>query len=160
MSSPSINLSTPGLALYSLPAAWVVAFYPNYMRAQSMKKLRGYSNVKPRENAELLKDSSETLDETTRNRLARMIGAHQNGMENLPIWFAAVLAGHVAGLPHRTMNMFAGGYLALRLLYNYIYFNQRTEAEARYRTLVYFAGLGFPITLMIKAANKLRAAAF
>lgn len=73
-----------------------------------MKNMRGYSKVQPRENLELLKDPHQ-LDEATRNRLARMAGAHMNGMENLPIWFAAVLAGHIANLPHKTLNMFAGG---------------------------------------------------
>ncbi|GJE85337.1 MAPEG family protein [Phanerochaete sordida] len=155
----NLSLDTPGLALYSIPAVWATAFYPNVARWLVMKNMRGYTNVTPRENMGLLKDSQQ-LDESTRSRLLRMAGAHQNGMENLPIWFAAVLSGYVAGVPHDTMNRLAGGYLALRLVFNYVYFNHTTETQSHLRTFVYFAGLSLPLTLLIKSANKLSASAF
>ncbi|GJE85339.1 MAPEG family protein [Phanerochaete sordida] len=150
------SLDTPGLALYSIPAVWFTAFYPSFIRFIQMSNTIGYNNVLPRANMARLKDNQK-LDQATRDRLARMIGAHENGMENLPLWIGAVLAGYIAGLPHSTLNTFALGYVGLRVLYNFIYINHTSEAVSNLRSLTFFTGLAFPLTLLVKSANKLAA---
>ncbi|EKM57676.1 uncharacterized protein PHACADRAFT_138913 [Phanerochaete carnosa HHB-10118-sp] len=127
-----LSINTPGLALYSIPGVWFIAFYPSFVRFLKLSSTIGWNNVQPRSNMARLKDNQK-LDQATRDRLARMIGAHENGMENLPLWIGAVLAGYTAGIPHSTLNTFAVGYVGLRLLYNFIYINQTTEAVGNLR---------------------------
>ncbi|EKM57678.1 uncharacterized protein PHACADRAFT_206558 [Phanerochaete carnosa HHB-10118-sp] len=155
---------------------------PSFVRFLKLSSTIGWNNVQPRSNMARLKDNQK-LDQATRDRLARMIGAHevngsprallhtqyvsltqvpspslarQNGMESLPLWIGAVLAGYTTSIPHSTLNTFAVGYVGLRLLYNFIYINQTTEAVGNLRSMT-FAGLSLPLTLLIKSANKVAA---
>ncbi|KAI0692898.1 hypothetical protein BC835DRAFT_1276918 [Cytidiella melzeri] len=145
----SFNLDS-ALSLYSIPAVWATAFYPVTIKV-------GISCVQPRQNLERAKATSN-VDKATCDAIARYEGAHLNGMENLPLWFAAILAGHFAGLSHRTMNIVSAAYISTRLLYNYVYINQTTAAQSNIRSALYFAGLAMPMTLLFKAANRLHTA--
>lgn len=149
----SFNLDAP-LYLYSIPAVWLTAFAPATIKFLNIKSSIGYDNLAPRSNAERLR-TTQAVEKAKAARFLRMDGAHQNGNENFPIWIAAVLAGHVAGLPNSTMNTFSIGYFSLRVLYDFIYINQTTEFLGNCRTAVFFAGLSLPLTLLFKAANKL-----
>lgn len=150
------NLYTPGLALYSIPLVWATAFVPAIIRVKTLKAANaiGYTNVTPRSNMARLQETQKVGQEF-KDRLARLAGAHENGMENLPIWIGAVLAGYYAGVPHETLNKFAVGYVGLRVLYDIIYINQKTETQGNMRTVVFFAALSLPLTLLIKSGNKL-----
>jgi uncharacterized MAPEG superfamily protein len=53
------------------------------------------------------------------------------------------------------MNLLAGGYLASRLLYNFVYINNTTGALAATRSLVYTTGVGFIWTMFIMAGNAI-----
>ncbi|THH00430.1 hypothetical protein EW026_g2101 [Hermanssonia centrifuga] len=149
-----ITLDTP-LALYSIPAIWYTAFYPVNAKFVSMLKTTGYDNLKPRANTGRVKELP-FVDTKVAERYARLDGAHENGMENLPLWIGAILAGHIAGLSNRTMNIFSVAYITTRMLYNYVYINQSTIAQSNLRSGLYFFGLSMPLTLLIKSANKLR----
>lgn len=85
---------------------------------------------------------------------ARLTAMHVNGMESLPLFFAAVLAGNFARLPARTMSIFSLGYLASRVLYNWVYFTQRTATGGNIRSVTYFAGVLSSFWVMVKSANK------
>ncbi|EKM57685.1 uncharacterized protein PHACADRAFT_251468 [Phanerochaete carnosa HHB-10118-sp] len=135
---------------------WAIAFTPAVATFLKLTLTIGWNNVLPRSNMARVKDS-QRLDQATRDRLARWAGAHQNGMENLPLWTGAVLAGYIAGIPHRTLNTYAVEYIGLRLLYTFIYTNQTTEVVGYLRTVTFFAGVPLPVILLIKAANKIAA---
>ncbi|KAI0084076.1 hypothetical protein BDY19DRAFT_562016 [Irpex rosettiformis] len=151
----ALNLDSP-LSLYSIPAVWFTAFYPVTLKTGILRSTAvGYNNIQPRQNVERAK-ASHTLDQATTDLISRYEGAHLNGMENLPLWFAAILAGHFAGLSHRTLNYFSAAYISTRLLYNYVYVNQKTAAHSWVRSVVYFTGLSMPLTILIKAANRLQ----
>ncbi|KIP07215.1 hypothetical protein PHLGIDRAFT_127762 [Phlebiopsis gigantea 11061_1 CR5-6] len=149
-----VDLYTPGLALYSIPVVWATAFVPNFIKFLKMSNSIGYKNAMPRSNMASLKESQKVTQEY-KDHLAKLNGAHENGMENLSLWIGAVLAGYYAGLPHETLNKFAVGYVGLRILYNIVYVKQRTEAQANIRSAVFFTALGLPLTLLIKSGNKL-----
>lgn len=86
----------------------------------------------------------------------RAEGAQTNGFENLGLFAAAILAGNFAGLPNETLNLLSGGYVASRVLYNLIYINHTTEVGAAARTVTFFTGLGFVMTLFVKSGNAIR----
>ncbi len=91
----------------------------------------------------------------TRDRIIRAEGAQINGFENLGLFASAVVAANVAGLPAKTLNALCGGYLASRVVYNFIYINNTTETLGNLRTAVFLTGLGHIFTLFIKSGNIL-----
>jgi len=147
------SLETPGLSLWSIPAAYVIAFYPMNAKFRLIGRTTGYDNVEPRSNLERF---SKKVPAETAALARRYEGAHQNGFEILPIWIGAVLAANFANLETTTVNTVSAGFLAIRLLYNYVYINQKTEGAAAVRSLLFFTGLAAPMYLLIKAGNTLR----
>ncbi|KAI0338041.1 hypothetical protein BDW22DRAFT_1363408 [Trametopsis cervina] len=149
-----INLDS-ALSLYSIPAIWLTAFYPAAMKTGILRDTPvGYNNLHPRGNVERAKTAAN-VDKAAFQRAARCEGAHLNGMENLPIWFAAILAAHLAGLPNRTLNLVSAAYVVTRVVYNYVYINQSTPAQGWLRSAAYFTGLAMPLGLLIQSANKI-----
>ncbi|KAF8182017.1 hypothetical protein BJ912DRAFT_978787 [Pholiota molesta] len=139
--SSFIDLSRP-LSLYTIP----------YM---TIDKLVGFNNTQPRAND--AKSVSGKVPKETQLRLARMEGAHQNGNEAMPLWFAAVLAGNLAGLDAHWLNVMSLTYVATRVAYNttYIYYND--IAGGWIRSFFYFFGLSFPLRILFKAAGQFAA---
>jgi uncharacterized MAPEG superfamily protein len=94
--------------------------------------------------------------EQTKARILRCEGAQTNGFENLGLFATAVLAGNLAGLTAQTLNTLSGGYCLSRIVYNFIYINNTSEAMANTRTVVFLAGIGQIFTLFIQSGNILR----
>lgn len=117
--------------------------------------LGNFDNRSPRAYTKAVGDD-KSLPAETRDRIIRAEGAQQNGFENIGLYAAAVVAGNIAGLDNRTLNLLSGGYVASRILYNVIYINNSTETAANARTGVFLAGVGIIFTLFIKSGNVLR----
>ncbi|KDQ54376.1 hypothetical protein JAAARDRAFT_60758 [Jaapia argillacea MUCL 33604] len=162
----SILESTP-LCLYSIPIVWLTSFWPAATRLALVGKTIGPQNLAPRAGVQRLTEKDPLLGA----KAARMEAAHQNGNEIFPLWIAAVFAGHLAGIDNYTMNTYSIAFIALRVVYNYIYVNQSTNIVAASRSLVWLAGFGervvrlahlvilkkppgLPMTILVKAANK------
>ncbi|KAL4248320.1 Membrane associated eicosanoid/glutathione metabolism-like domain superfamily protein [Pleurotus pulmonarius] len=147
------DLSTPGLSLYSIPAAWFCAFYPNTLKFLVIDKTVGYDNTNPRSNLAKSKGSDKLKPDVVA-KLQRMEGAHQNGNEAFPLWAAAVITGNMVGLDHCTLNICSIAYIGLRLLYNYIYINHNSFMKGSARSIVFFTALPIPLWLLVKSAGK------
>ncbi|KAJ7607413.1 hypothetical protein FB45DRAFT_1067959 [Roridomyces roridus] len=150
-----LTLSTP-LSLYFIPAVWLTAFLPVTFKTILIHQVKGLNNVAPRTSTAAV-TADKNIPPEVAARIMRMEGAHLNGNENFPIWIAAVLAGNIAGLDNRTMNVTSLIYIGGRILYNYIYFNQVTEVESSLRSAVYFSALSCPMYLLFQAAAKMKA---
>lgn len=75
----------------------------------------------------------------------RAMAAHSNGFESLPLFVAAVLFAQMGHADQARIDLLAMAFIALRLVYIALYLmNQGTL-----RTLVWTAGLGVCITLML-----------
>lgn len=149
-------LMSNNYSFYAVPVAWVISITP-HMYAISLyerKSTKKFDNREPRSLTSKLADD-QTLDKATKDRIIRAEGAQQNGFENIGLFAAAIVAGNMAGLSHKTMNLLSGGYLASRLLYNFIYIHNTTGALAATRSLVYMAGVGFISTMFIMAGNAI-----
>ncbi|KAJ7701554.1 hypothetical protein B0H17DRAFT_1157745 [Mycena rosella] len=159
-----VTLSTP-LSLYSIPAVWLTAFLPATMKTMLIEKVKGYNNLEPRPTTSRIA-TDRAIPPAVAARILRMEGAHLNGYENFPIWIAAVLAGNMAGLDARTLNVVSLLYVAGRITYNFVYFNQATEFQSWVRWAVPFHSTVYPCSLtplpmylIFKAAGKMAAAA-
>jgi len=117
----------------------------------------GYNNVQPRANTAKFVHN-EIVPPTLADRVERMEGAHLNGNEALPLWSAAILAGNIAGLDNRFLNKISAIYITMRFVYNYVYINHETMKRSWLRSALFFGSLSLPLTILIKAANKVRLA--
>ncbi|CAL3971408.1 unnamed protein product [Diplocarpon coronariae] len=147
--------TTPNVSLYTIPAAWLVAFLPHAYAASLSTK---FDHKSPRTYVGRLAED-QTIDQATRDRIVRSEGAQSNGFENLGLFAAAVVAGNVARLPAQTLNTLAGGYVASRILYNYLYITNTSDTAANTRSIVFVSGVGLVWTLFIRSGNILRKAA-
>ncbi|KAH7382774.1 hypothetical protein BKA64DRAFT_646930 [Cadophora sp. MPI-SDFR-AT-0126] len=144
--------TTNNLSFYAIPAAWLFAFLPHPFAVSLSKK---FDNVSPRTYVGSLQND-QTIDQATKDRIIRAEGAQTNGFENLGLFAAAVVAGNLAGLRAHALNTLSGGYLVSRIVYNYIYINNTSQAAANSRSAVYLTGIGLIFTLFIKSGNILK----
>ncbi|KAJ7449411.1 hypothetical protein B0H11DRAFT_1816716 [Mycena galericulata] len=142
------------LSFYSLPAAWLTAFFPVVLKTVAIQRTKGYNNVAPRGNIQRI-SGDKAIPPELAARIARMEGAHLNGYENFPLWATAVLAGNFAGVDNYTLNIISIAYVCGRILYNFIYINQSTRLHSSLRTLTWFSVSALPIYLLFAAAGKL-----
>ena len=151
---------TRNFSLYTIPIAWAFSIVPHLyaVRIYESSSKKSFDLTKPRAISSTLA-SDQTLDQGTKNRIQRAEGAQQNGMENIGLFAAAVVAGNVAGLSNGTLNALSGGYLASRVVYNLVYINNESNAVANVRTGVFFSGIIMIMTLFVKAGNAVRLAA-
>ncbi|KIM46801.1 hypothetical protein M413DRAFT_440373 [Hebeloma cylindrosporum] len=147
------SLSSP-LSLYSIPVMWAISHYPSFAKAAILIKAGEHNNLIPRSNIPNLPNKKRISPEVAA-RLQRMDGAHLNGVENLPFFGLAVLAGNYAGIDNATLNIVSGLYLLWRLVFNYLYLNQTTKTQAALRSLTWLTSLGFPMYLLFKSAYLL-----
>jgi uncharacterized MAPEG superfamily protein len=95
---------------------------------------------------------SAKLPAATLARFERAESAHRNGLENLPLFAAAVLAANGAGVQRATVDAHAAAWLVLRAVYNLLYVNIEGNRASFARTGVWVAGLGICASLFWKAA--------
>ncbi|PPQ72875.1 hypothetical protein CVT24_001549 [Panaeolus cyanescens] len=145
----SVDLASP-LSLYSIPVVWFTSFYPATWKFLSIDRTIGYDNVQPRSNV-----TNPRLSPEYAKRLERMVGAHNNGNENAPLWYAAIIVGNYAGLDNKWLNTMAAYYVVTRVLYNQVYINHNGIANGWLRTGLYFFGLSLPLRILIKAGQKI-----
>jgi len=146
-----LSLSSP-LSLYSIPVVWVIGFYPTVLKTILIRRTIGFNNIQPRDNVARLAERKEVAPEITA-RAARLVAANLNGNETFPLWSIAVLAGNYARMNNETLNTLALSYVALRILFNYVYANQKTSFHAFIRSAVWTVGISLPLYILLKAAN-------
>ena len=83
-------------------------------------------------------------------------GAQSNGFENLGLFAAGVVAANMAGVATPTLNGLSIGFVASRVVYNYVYIFNDTAVLAKARSWVYMVGVGICWTLYVLAGNGVR----
>ncbi|KAF8155925.1 hypothetical protein B0H34DRAFT_514162 [Crassisporium funariophilum] len=136
----SVNWNSP-LSLYSIPVVWFTSFYPSLWKFMTIDNSVGYNNVQPRSNTARMA-TEKSISPAMAARIQRMEGAHLNGNEAMPLWFAAVLAGNYTGLDNHWMNTMSAAYVVTRILFNQVYVNHNHAAKGWLRSFLYFLGLG------------------
>lgn len=115
-------------SLLSIPAVWVVSISAHFY-AITLTKGR-FTNASPRDYLAAIsrKQNKSAID----HKYIRAEAAQQNGFENLGLYAAAIVAGHIAKLPSGQLNSLALGYVASRVLFNilYIFVTSETVGES------------------------------
>ncbi|PWZ02615.1 hypothetical protein BCV70DRAFT_234434 [Testicularia cyperi] len=144
--------SVPNYSLFSIPAMWLVSFLP-HPYAVALSKGR-FKNSSPRQMmADLLAKKDKTkLDQ----KIIRAESAQMNGFENLGFFAAAVVAANYAKVPSHELNTLTGGYIASRILFNFLYIFVESEAVAGLRSASFVGGVAMVFTLFIKAGLRLK----
>lgn len=143
-------------SLYALPICHFLSLYPHFYAVGLIKKATGkWNNVSPR-SSEWAAAIQRMVPKDTYLKFERAEAAHKNGMENFPIFAAALILGTVAKLPNKKLNGLAAAYLALRFLYNLVYIHIQGVKRSYIRSLTFMASAGICMSLIWQAANKLR----
>ncbi|KAI5474967.1 hypothetical protein MNV49_002151 [Pseudohyphozyma bogoriensis] len=143
------------LSFYAIPAAWVLSITPHFYAiglSKTCKDLPDFDNVSPRE----FIARCRTLEKQSPSaaKYLRAEAAQQNGFENLGFFAAAIVAGNLGGLGNSVMNKIAAGYLASRVVYNFLYITTTTDGLSNLRTVSFLAGIGLIWTPFILLGNK------
>ncbi|OJJ02408.1 hypothetical protein ASPVEDRAFT_193129 [Aspergillus versicolor CBS 583.65] len=139
-------------SVHSIVAAYGVGLIPHgYYFVKMMANANGMaSNILPRENLSSLKGK---VTDKVWTQLAKARGAHLNAMENVPLFAVAMLAGNVAKLPTKELNILSLEYIGVRLLYMATYMGARSEAISYVRTGLWAWSISIPILALVKAGN-------
>jgi uncharacterized MAPEG superfamily protein len=146
----------PNYSFHYIAGAYAFSLIPHqyYVIKAMTAKDSTYTNITPRTNLDTLK---ATAPPDTWTKLVKARGCHLNALEGFPLFAAAMIAGNVAGVSTKEMNVLGAEYLGVRLLYNVLYMAVRNEPMSYLRSGVYVWSVGIPIYLLIKAGGKLNA---
>ena len=76
-------------------------------------------------------------------------------MENIPLFFAAVILANMAQLDVGRVNAVCGAFLGFRVLHSVLYVGISDNALSRARTAAWAGSVGCCFYLLIKAGNAL-----
>lgn len=151
------DLKIDNISLYTVPATWMICIIPRYYRGLLYRnETKHLPDIRaPRSFANAVRGDPD-LPSDVKNRICRAEAAQANGLENLGLFAAAVVAGNLARLPTKLLNGLTIGYCISRVVYNFVYINNDTQARAVMRGCTYNFGMGIVMTLFIMAGNILR----
>jgi uncharacterized MAPEG superfamily protein len=125
------------LSFFAIPAYWVLTLLLHNYAIAIMKKANNWrwnkSNPRPSKWDAILRESTPA---EVYGRYERAEAAYKNGMENLPVFVGAVLAGNIANVNTSTLNAFVVSYLCLHLAYTVIYISVSSHRFSLFRTAI------------------------
>ncbi|KDQ54402.1 hypothetical protein JAAARDRAFT_60784 [Jaapia argillacea MUCL 33604] len=169
-----ITLASP-LSLYSILGVWLTGFYPIVRRTILLKSLTGFNNVQPRANVNRLREKypdiaaraermeganavSHTAANFEQYRVPRYLHHLKRKRDSTPMG-GSHPCHQLCRSAQRNLNLFSLAFIAMRMLYNYIYMSQTTQAQGDLRTVVWTVGTIIPAILIVKSGNAALAAA-
>ncbi|KAF2639816.1 hypothetical protein P280DRAFT_470430 [Massarina eburnea CBS 473.64] len=152
-------LDTYNPSILAVPAYYILSLAPHTyaLTVATQGKISTWDNRNPR-SSDLKTKVKERLDAETFAKYERAEACHANGMENLPLFTAAIILGNMAGLKKDGwggLAGFAGTFLAVRVAYTAVYLNHTTQGPTWARSALYFAGVGTCFRILFKAAKAL-----
>ncbi|GAA5903010.1 hypothetical protein JCM5296_004515 [Sporobolomyces johnsonii] len=147
-------MDTTNYSFYAVPAMWTVGIVTHFYAIGLTKvsnDLPDFDVVSPREFINRVR--TQEKQSPVVGKYLRAESAQMNTFENLGWFSAAVVAGNLARLPTRYLNLFAGGYVASRLLYTLLYVNTTSAAWANLRTVTWLGGVFSIMATFVKAGN-------
>jgi uncharacterized MAPEG superfamily protein len=144
------------LSFFAVPVFWLLTLLPHSYAVLIMKSANNgrWNNSSPRSS-----NWDETLRKSTPKdiyaRYERGEAAHKNGMENLPIFVGAILAGNFAHLDTRTLNLFVVLYLFARIIYTLFYVSISSHRLSFLRSCTWFLSTMLCMGIFIKAGLAL-----
>lgn len=149
--------TTANYSIYAIPLYYLITLYPHIYAVGLIKKATNnakWDNTNPRSTKWSTKLAS-SVPAAVYAKFERGEAAHKNGMENAPLFIAAVLAGNMAGMDVAGLNAFAGLYVLSRLAYTLLYVNTESLSRSYARSLVWVAGTAGCLVQLVRAGNKM-----
>ena len=149
-------LSTYNYSLYSIPAYLALAMYPHAYSVYLVTSANNnqWSHASPRSTV-LASTVKQSVPAACYAKYERCRAAHSNMLENMAFVVGAVLAGNMAKLDAKFMNITMGVYSATRLGYLMAYVQTEKEEYSQLRTVFYLAGSVALTVIYWKAAQVL-----
>jgi len=149
-------MSTPNYSIYALPAFFVIALAPQAYSTAFINRATNnrFDNANPRGQSSQQVYQKST-DAATWAKYERARAAHSNAMENLPLFFAAVICANMAGLDTGLVNGVCAAFLGLRAAHSVVYVMVADQKVSSLRSMIWMASAGCCLYLMVKAGNVL-----
>jgi uncharacterized MAPEG superfamily protein len=142
-----LGLSDTGLEPAAKPGAIILSnFLLNYLLTQPRFQKIAYNidnNANPRpdlstKGPQAVKDGK--LSQQQLDRINRLQSAHNNGLENLPLFTLAILFALMAKVPGSFINKFGLTYTVARVAYVFNYYYVESEGASQVRTVLWWVG--------------------
>lgn len=149
-------MSTPNYSIYALPAFYVLALLPQFYSTILINKATNgrFDYLNPR-GASSVSAYQISTDAATFAKYERARAAHNNALENLPLFFTAVICANMAGLDINTVNAVSASFLALRTAHALVYVFVVDRKLSLARTPIWMSSVGCCLYLLVKAGNVL-----
>ncbi|KAF2745411.1 hypothetical protein M011DRAFT_469470 [Sporormia fimetaria CBS 119925] len=146
-------------SILAIPAVHILSILPHSyaLSVATNGRLSEWDNRNPR-SSDLKSQIKSRLSPERYAFWERLEACHANGMENLPVFAAAVILGNMAGLKKDGwggMTGFAGMFLAIRAAYTAVYLNHTTQGPTWIRSGLWAAGVGLCVRIFVKSAKAL-----
>lgn len=146
-------LSNYSPSILAIPAYQLLSLVPHAIALNVATKgqLHKIDNRNPRGAAN--KDNiKQKLDPDSFAYYERAEACSANGLEGAPLFYSSIVLGHLAGLEQSELNSFAGGFLAIRVLYTIFYLNTRSNGPSYLRSGSWLAGVAMCFGVLAKSA--------
>jgi uncharacterized MAPEG superfamily protein len=142
-------------SILSIPAYYILSFLPHAyaIRVATRNQPWRWDNRNPRSSA-LKADLRAKLDPATFALYERAEAASSNAYENMPLFTAAVILGHVVGLDRKYLDRFALQFLLVRTAHTVSYMATKRQRWSFLRTVFYFWSVALCVRVLAKAAKK------
>ncbi|KAH6614837.1 hypothetical protein C7974DRAFT_320077 [Boeremia exigua] len=143
-------------SILAIPAYFVLAMLPHgwAINVASQGQLRTWDNRNPRA-ADLKAALKARLPAARYAQYERLEACHANSMESFPLFAAAVVLGHVAGLEERALSGFAAWFLVARVAYMAVYATHEAQGPTVLRTGIWYVGVGLCFKTIVQAARAM-----
>jgi uncharacterized MAPEG superfamily protein len=143
-------------SILAIPGYYILSFLPH---AYALNVATGgnpgkWDNRNPRA-VNLRSKLQAKLPAETFARYERAEAASSNSYENMPIFYSAIIIGHLARLDKAALNAFAFRYLLVRTAYVFSFVGISNQKYTPIRTALYFTGLVMCIRLLIESARRM-----
>ncbi|KAF2706873.1 hypothetical protein K504DRAFT_459298 [Pleomassaria siparia CBS 279.74] len=148
-------------SIVAIPAYYILSVAPHSyaLSVATQGKPLSWDNRNPR-STDMKAKLKERLPKDTYALYERAEACHANGMENLPLFAAAVILGNMGALQKdglAGMTGFAATFLAVRVAYTASYLTTSTNGPTFLRSGLWIAGFSMCFRIIFKAAKALGA---
>ena len=139
-------------SIFAMPVYWVLMMVPHFVALSVLGP--AYNNANPR-STKGRDEAPMIVGEQKFSLYERLEGIHLNSLENMPLFFGAVIVGNLAGLDAQQLNGVVWGYIASRLVYSFLYASISSGSASYARTLVFMIGVFLNLYLLIRGGVSL-----
>ncbi|KAF1835483.1 hypothetical protein BDW02DRAFT_284097 [Decorospora gaudefroyi] len=146
-------LDSYNVSVLAIPAYFILSVLPHGLAVfvATQGKFGTWDNRNPR-SSDMKAQLKQRLPAKEYAKYERMEACHANGMENLPLFIAAVVLGNMAGLKQDDLTAFVTAFLAIRVCYTVAYIMTSSQAPTLLRSGLWVAGFSLCFKVIIGAA--------